>query len=374
MKKIHSLYALAFGLLLSSCGDSTNQGAQPGQQQAAPFKVTVVPQKTTIAYKTFPTTIQGVINSEIRPKVSGYIEKVMVDEGQKVSKGQILFRLETQTLSQDAAAAQANVNAAQVEVEKLIPLVEKNIISKVQLETAKAKLAQAKSGYNSLNANIGYATVRSSVDGYVGAINYREGSLVSSTNTTPLTTVSDIKEVYAFFSMGESAYLDFIQTAEGKTIQDKINNFPNIELLMANGKPYDQPGKIETVTGQIDRQTGTVSFRAKFDNPSQLLTNGNSGVIRIPVTHTDAIVVPQFATFEQQGQIFVYKVSEDNKALATPISILDRSGNLYVVESGLEKGDKIIVEGIGKLRNQTAIQPTEVAFDSIAKPIKPLFQ
>src|SRR5690606_33981940 len=153
---------------------------------------------------------------------------VLVDAGQKVRKGQVLFKLETQSLSEDAAAAQANVNAAQVEVDKLIPLVEKNIISSAQLETAKAKLPQARSSYNSIVANIGYATIRSPVDGYVGAINLREGALVSPTSTIPLTTVADIEKIYAFFSLNEKQYLDFIQNAPGKDLDEKIKNMPKV--------------------------------------------------------------------------------------------------------------------------------------------------
>src|SRR5690554_6878719 len=181
-----------------------------------------------------------------------------------VCSSDLLFTLETQSLSQDAAAAKANVNAAQVEVNKLKPLVEKNIISNVQLETAKAKLLQAQSGYNSIAATIGYATIKSPVDGYVGAIPFREGSLVSPTSPTPLTTVADVDKIYAFFSMNEKDFLDFIQNSEGKTLQDKIKNLPKVRLILANGNLYDQEGIIETINPQVNAATGTVSFRAVF--------------------------------------------------------------------------------------------------------------
>lgn len=370
--RIYSTIVLGVAtLVFTGCKQEQQQTQQ--QAQALPFTVTEVPQKSATAYTTYPTTIEGTINSEVRAKVSGYIQKVLVDEGQQVKKGQALFKLETQSLSQDAEAAKASVNVAQVEVNKLKPLVEKNIISSVQLETAKANLAQAKSAYNSIVANIGYATVTSPVDGYVGAIPYREGSLVSATSAKPLTTVASIENVYAYFSMNETEYLDFLQQTEGKTLQDKIHNFPKVELLLANGQTYDQQGTIQTVTGQIDANTGTVSFRAIFDNPNLLLTNGNSGTIEIPKHYENVAVVPQTATFEQQGQTFVYKVENDT-TVATPISILDKTNALYIVNSGVQKGDVIVVKGIGKLRNRTAIQPQNVAFDSIVKPIKPLFQ
>ncbi|TDY11329.1 efflux RND transporter periplasmic adaptor subunit [Meridianimaribacter flavus] len=370
--RIYSTIVLGVAtLVFTGCKQEQQQAQQ--QAQALPFTVTEVPQKSATAYTTYPTTIEGTINSEVRAKVSGYIQKVLVDEGQQVKKGQALFKLETQSLSQDAEAAKASVNVAQVEVDKLKPLVEKNIISSVQLETAKANLAQAKSAYNSIVANIGYATVVSPVDGYVGAIPYREGSLVSATSAKPLTTVASIEKVYAYFSMNETEYLNFLQQTEGKTLQDKINNFPKVELLLANGQTYNQQGIIQTVTGQIDANTGTVSFRAIFENPNLLLTNGNSGTIEIPKHYENVAVVPQTATFEQQGQTFVYKV-ENNTTVSTLISIQDKTNELYIVNSGVQKGDVIVVKGIGKLRNRTPIQPQKVAFDSIVKPIKTLFQ
>ncbi|MDF0717719.1 efflux RND transporter periplasmic adaptor subunit [Muricauda sp. 334s03] len=356
--------------LFASC--KQNQQA-PQQQSALPFEVTAVPTKNLTTYTSYPTTIEGAINSEVRAKVSGYIQEVLVDEGQKVSKGQPLFKLETQSLSQDAEAAKARIRVAQVEVNKLKPLVEKKIISEVQLETAQANLAQAKSTYNSIVANIGYATVASPINGYVGAIRLREGSLVSAANAVPLTTVTSIEKVFAYFSMNESDYLNFLQVTAGKTLPEKIKNFPKVELLMANGQPYEQQGTIETVTGQINANTGTVSFRAVFDNPNMLLTNGNSGTINIPKQHENMVVVPQAATFEQQGQIFVYTVGEDNTAKSTLIGIEDKNRVLYVVNSGLKEGDVIVVNGIDKLRNGTPIIPQKMAFDSIVKAIKPLF-
>ncbi len=372
--KIHIITALSIVALVSTSCKQEQPQQQSQQQQAMPLAVTTVPQKEVTTYNTYPTTIEGTINSEVRAKVSGYINKVLVDEGQKVSKGQTLFKLETESLSQDAEAAKASVNVAQVEVDKLKPLVEKNIISEVQLETAKANLAQAKSAYNSVVANIGYATVTSPVDGFVGAIPYREGSLVSATSAKPLTTVASIERVFAYFSMNETEYLDFLQQTEGKTLQDKIANFPKVELQLANGQTYEQKGTIETVTGQIDANTGTVSFRAVFDNPNMLLTNGNSGTIKIPNTYENALVVPQSATYEQQGQTYVYTVGEGNAATSTLITVEDKTDLFYIVNSGVKTGDLIVVKGIGKLRNGMPIQPQKVAFDSIVKPIKPLFQ
>ncbi len=378
MKKknfIHSLpIALGILLLFSSCGDDKSAQQAQMAQQAPTLPVVSIPTKTVTAFTTYPASIEGIVNSQVNAKISGYITDVLVDEGQKVRKGQTLFRLETQTLSQDAAAARANVNAAQVEVDKLKPLVEKNIISNVQLETAKAKLQQAKSGYNSIAANIDYGNIKSPVDGYVGSINLRKGALVSPSSQVPMTTVSDISKVYAYFSMNEKEYLDFIQNAEGKDLEEKIKKLPKVQLLLANGSLYEEEGTIETINSQVNANTGSISFRAVFDNPSRILTNGNSGKIKIPKVYTDAVVVPQEATYEQQGSIYVYKVGEDGMATSTKIETTAEVGNLYVVASGLQKGDKIVAKGANKLRGNSKINPQEMPFDSIAKPIEKVFR
>jgi len=374
MKKTQLLIVLFISsLALTSCGNDTKQQAQAGPQTPT-LPVVSVPTKTVTAYTIFPTSIEGIVNSEVRAKISGYITDVLVDEGQKVRRGQTLFRLETQSLSQDAAAAKANVNAAQVEVDKLKPLVEKNIISNVQLETAKAKLQQAKSGYNSIAANIDYGNIKSPVDGYVGSIKLRKGSLISPTSQTPLTTVSDISKVYAYFSMNEKEYLDFIQNAEGSDIEEKIENLPKVQLILANGNLYEQEGTIETINSQVNAQTGSISFRAIFDNPSRILTNGNSGKIQIPKVYTDALVVPKESTYEQQGSTYVYKVGKDSTAVSSKIETIAEVENLFVVSSGVEKGDVIVAKGANKLRGDSKIKPQEMPFDSIAKPIEKVFR
>ena len=371
--KLYTILSLSIFLAIVSCGDK-QESQQTSQRPPAPFPITQIQPKTVTGFTEYPARIEGVINSDVRAKTSGYIQKVLVDEGQKVSKDEVLFKLETQSLSQDAAAAKARINVAQVEVDKLIPLVEKNIISPVQLETAKANLAQAKAAYSSVSANIGYATIKSPVDGYVGTINFREGALVSPNTATPLTTVSNISKVYAFFSLNETQYLDFLQNAEGKNLKEKLGNYPDVNLILANGNTYSEKGSIQTSSGQVNQNTGTVSLRAVFSNPNQLLTNGNSGKIQIPTVYENATVVPQDATFEQQGNIMIFKLGENNMVASTLIKIKANIDNLYVVESGLEPKDKIVVSGVGKLRNDMDITPKEVAFDSITKPIKPLFQ
>jgi|AntDeeMinimDraft_5_1070356.scaffolds.fasta_scaffold00091_31 membrane fusion protein (multidrug efflux system) len=381
MKTIFRSFILitSVGLLISCGGEEKKPQAAQQRNQAKPYPVTKVPTKTLTAYTSYPASIEGIVNSEVRAKVSGYIDEVLVDEGQKVKKDQILFKLETQSLNQEANAAQASVNAAKVDVDRLKPLVEKDIISKVQLETAKAKLAQAKSQYSSVAANIDYGTIKSPVDGFVGSVRLRTGSLVGPSDQTPLTIVSDISEVYGYFSMNEKDYLTFMQLQNGQTMEQKIDSMPNVRLMLANGTIYKHKGKIETVNSQVNPQTGAVSFRATFDNPERLLTNGNSGKIQIPKVYKNKPVVPVPSTFEQQGKKYVYKVvikdsTKQRIAASTVIETLAQVGNMYVVKSGVKKGETIVAKGVGQLRNKAPIKPQPKPFDSVAKPLPQSFR
>lgn len=358
---------LAVGSLLLSCKKEQPQGTQ-----AMPFPVVTVVQKDITVYQEFPAKIEGRINNQVRAKIQGYIKEVYVDEGQTVKKGQSLFRLETNTLNQSAEASKANIQVAQVEVDKLTPLVEKGIISPVQLETAKANLLQAKAAYNNVLANIDYSVIKSPVNGIVGELPFKTGSLVGPSDPTPLTTVSDTEEIYVYFSMNESKYLDFLQQTKGETLKEKLSNIPTVQLVLANGAIYPQQGKIETVTGQINPQSGTVQFRATFPNENRLLTNGSSGVIRIPEYYKNATVVPEPSTWEQQGIIYVFGI-KNNAVTPTVIDVQTRVDNMAIVISGVKPGDSIVAAGVGTLRAGTSIIPQPVKFDSIIN-IQPQFK
>jgi membrane fusion protein (multidrug efflux system) len=371
--KTHTFKILTFSamvIVLFSCGDKqVEQKAAP----ILPYPVVKVVKQNVTTHKNFPATIEGKVNSQVRPKVSGYIKEVLVSEGETVKQGQSLFKLETQSLSQDANAAKANVNAAQVEVDKLKPLVEKNIISNVQLETANAKLIQAKSAYNSIVANIDYANVKSPVDGVVGSINFRTGALVSSQDQQPLTNVSSIDEVYAYFSMNEKEFITFMAEAKGETAKEKLEKFPEVKLRLANGQLFDKPGKIETITGDINTQTGTITFRAKFDNETGLLRNGSSGTILIPRTFENVIVIPAESTFERQGKSFVYEVIGDS-LVDKPISILKDANRLYIIDKGIEVGEIILAKGLNRVSPGSKIKPIEKPLDSIVNSFETIFK
>lgn len=395
--KQHILVIMAGIITITSCKNQPNQAMK--SMSATPIPVIEVGTKNITGHQVFPVNIEGKINNAVRAKISGYIKEVYVDEGQHVNKGQPLFRLETDVLTQNAraasagigaadatiTAAQAAVNAAQVEVNKLIPLVQKNIISNVQLETAQANLSralgqleqakasklQAQANLSSIQANIDFAIVRSPVTGVIGSINYREGSLVGPSDPMPITMVSETSEVYAYFSMNEAEYLDFLGNTPGKTIKEKLSNLPTVELKLANGQIYAEKGKIQTVTGQIDPQTGSIKFRSIFKNPSGLLSNGNSGFVLIPKYYKDAIVIPESASYEQQGIIYVYTVKSDT-VYNTAVQVEDRVSHLALIKSGLKKGDIIAVKGIAKLKSGMAISPQPVVIDSVINVVKPI--
>lgn len=372
----------------------------PKQGGAKPYPVVSVEAKNIVGYQTFPATIQGRVNNDVRAKIQGYITQVLVDEGQYVTKGQPLFRLETNILNENAAAskagigaaestiaaAQASVNAAQVEVNKLKPLVQKNIISSVQLQTAQANLAQAQAqlqqanaakrqavaNYKGVEANIEYSIIRAPISGVIGKLPLKVGSLVGPSDQTPLTTISDTSEIFAYFSMNEKEYFDFLEKAPGASMPEKIKNLPMVELQLANGSLYPEKGKIEAITGQIDPGTGTIQFRVAFSNAQKLLSNGNSGTIRFPQHYDNVLVVPESATYEQQGIVYVYKVEKDT-AKNVVVNVIDRIDNMALIKSGVNKGETVVAAGIGGLKPGTPVIRKPVKMDSLVQSIKPKF-
>ena len=370
MKRV-SITSLILAIVLVSCGKKEEQQMPP--QGPAPFPVETVEKQDATIYEEYTANLEGQQNVEIRPKVNGFIQKIYVDEGQMVKKGQLLFKLETQTLNQDASASKAMVQAAQVEVDRLKPLVDRKIISNVQLETAKAKLAQAKSAYGSIAANIGYGTITSPVNGVVGSLPYREGSLVSMTSEMPLTTVSDSKVIRAYFTMNEKQLLSFNKTFKGSNTVEKLKNVPEVSLLLVDDSEYNVKGKIATINGLVNPQTGTTEFRAEFKNPEGLLRSGSTGIIRLPIEQKDVIVVPQNAVFEVQGKQMIYVVGKDNKVKSTVITTNGISGMNFIVTEGLAEGDVIVVEGASKLKDGMEIIPQgktpqpPTAIDSVTK-------
>ncbi len=383
---IFSLHFLIFGIF-TSCQDKADAGAA----EAVPvreFPVIALETMDVVHAQRYPATIEGIENIAIRAKVDGYIQQIYVDEGQYVRKGQPLFQIESQAMSQSAKAAESNirvaeaaVNVAQVEVDRLRPLVEKNIISEVQLRTAvanlasaKSRVAQAQSEYQSLQENIGYTRITSPVSGYVGRIPFRQGTLVGRNEAMPLTYVSNIQEVYAYFALNEKDFLNFTKNIEGSTLQEKINSMPPVNFIMANGQVYEHPGKIETIAGQIDTRTGTINFRARFSNPDNILMDGASGLVSIPNLYEDVLVIPLQSTYEMQGRKFVYQVNGSDTLKAKPIDYFEVVDNKVLVSGGIEPGNVILAAGVGNVRDGMIIKPQRDEFSNYIDNITPEFK
>lgn len=355
----------------------SNKEDQAQQQMPAPAIAT-----QTVAYsdidlsQSYPATIKGKTDIEIRPQVSGFITQVLVDEGQRVQKGQTLFVLDQvqyqAAVDQAAAAvsaAQTALKSAQMTADQKQALFDKNIISEYENQLAKNDLANAKSNLATANAtltsarkNLAYTVVTAPSAGVIGSMPFREGSLASPSMAQPLTTVSDNSQVYAYFSLTEKDILDMTENGT-KSLEQQIAQMPAVKLQLADGSIFPVEGKVATVSGVIGTGTGAATVRALFDNPNGMLRSGSTGQIVIPMHEENVIVIPQKATFELQDRKFVYVVNDSNKVVSTPVTISKiNDGKVYVVTSGLEPGNVIAVEGVGnKLRPNMEIAPVDAA-------------
>ena len=357
---------LAFALALTACGGDKSAVPTSGNDYAV---VTVQPSEATLN-TSYPATIKGIQDIEIRPRIAGNIMKVLVDEGDFVRAGQPLFiidKVQYEAAVKSAVAAikvvEANIATQELTVKNKRMLHEKAIISQYDLETAenqlqslKAQLAQSQAQLTDARNNLSYCTVTSPSDGVVGTIPYRVGSLVSSSSALPLTTVSNISKMYVYFSMTEKQMLDL--TRENGGIVASIDKMPQVNLMLADGTQYSQPGTITAISGVIDQTTGSVQIRATFDNSGKVLRSGGTGSVLVPTHATDAMIIPQKATYEIQDKRYVYLVGKDNKVKNTEITVLPQNdGTNYVVTSGIKAGDRLVVEGVNSLKDGMQINP-----------------
>lgn len=378
--KIAPVYFLyvPFLISLSSCG---NQADKTAKVVVKDYQVIQLSPHTAETFTDYPASIQGIQNIEIRPKIDGYVESIFVDEGSTVKKGQLLFRITAPQYEQNVNTAKANikiavadVDAAQMQVNKIKPLVDQDIVSPYGLESAKytlqsrnAALAQAEAALNNAKTNLGYTSIYSPADGVIGLLPYKIGSLISSTTTSPLTTVSNISKIYAYFSINERQGLDFYMAAKGGTMQQKLATWPAVTLVLANDTELPAKGKVETASGLINAETGALNMRATFSNPSGLVRSGSSAVVRIPQTINNALLVPQKSTYQIQGKLFVYILEAGNKVKSVEVVTKSSSGQSFVIQKGLKNGDKIVVDGISSLREGLEIKPVVANADTVYK-------
>jgi len=313
----------------------------------------------------YSATIRGRQDIDIYPQISGTISRLLVKEGQNVSKGETLFiidqvpyRAALQTAEANVAAAKAGLATAQLTYDSKKELFDRNVVSQFdlstarnQLLTAQAQLAQAQAQRVNAANNLSYTVVKAPSNGVVGTLPFRAGALVGP--STKLTTVSDNSEMYVYFSMAENRLLELARRY-GSTAQT-LKNMPDVQLLLNDGSLYEHTGRVESISGVIDASTGSVQLRAVFPNKNGLLHSGGAGNIVLPTDYTDCVVIPQGVTFEIQDKIYVYKVV-DGKAASSMIDVEKISnGREYIVKSGLAPGDVIVAEGVGLLREGTPI-------------------
>ncbi|MCD8210566.1 MAG: efflux RND transporter periplasmic adaptor subunit [Prevotella sp.] len=365
MKKTSILLFAATAIMLSSCGGkSGSQGGVPG------FAVRTVSTEEVNLETSYPASIKGVQDVEIRPKVSGFITKLCVNEGQTVRRGQPLFVLDNVTYEAEVRQTQAAVTSAQAQLatakltyENNKKLFDNNVIGTYELQSSKnsydaaqAALAQAQANYTSAKENLSFCYVNSPADGVIGTLPYKVGALVSSSSEEPLTTVSDINSMQIYFSMTEKDMLDLSKTKGGTSAA--ISDYPPVNLKMADGTIYSHTGRVAAISGVIDASTGAVTVRADFPNPEHLLKSGGSGTILIPYINSAAIVIPQEAVAQVQDKYFIYIVGKDNKVKYSAITVDPNDDGInFIVTSGLNVGDKYVVKGITSLTDGMEIKP-----------------
>lgn len=318
------------------------------------YPVEAVSQQNVELKSVYPAVLKGQDDVDIKPRVDGFIDKVFVDEGSVVHKGQPLFKINSPTSVQTVQAAQSAYNTAKLDVDRIRPLAEKGIYSSVKLSTYENVLANAKGALNEAKAKLSWATVTSPVNGIVGTINFRQGSLVSNTNV--LTSVANTTNIIAYFSINEKDLLTLLKDLKGNTQAEKIKNMPRVKLLLSDGTEYEETGKIETISGVVDATSGAVNFRASFPNKHGLLRSGSSGKVVIPQPVSNVIVIPQEATFNQQDKVMVYKVVGDSVVQKSVMVKATPDGKSYVVLDGLSSGEKIVSGSIATLKSGQKIK------------------
>lgn len=347
----------------ASCGQT-----QKGEMQTGGYEIMVVAKADKVVETNYSATIRGRQDINIMPQVSGTIQKLCVTEGEKVRKDQVLFIIDQVPYKAALNTAVANVKSAQAALatseltyNSNKELYAKKVVSEFTLQTsenqyltAKAQLAQAEAQEVNARNDLSYTEVKSPSNGVVGMLPYRVGTLVSPSMTQPLTTVSDNSEMYVYFSMTENQVLGMVR--DYGSMDEAIAKMPEISLELNDGTTYSEKGKVESISGVIDTQTGTVGVRAVFPNEKGLLLSGSSGKVLIPSTYNDYIIIPQEATVKQQDKISVFRVV-DGKAVTTLIKVAAyNDGREYIVLEGLNPGDEIVAKGAGLLREGTQVK------------------
>ncbi len=351
----------------TACQPQKEGTVKSSKMQTLP--VTSIIMKDTVLAHEYVADIQAVQNVELRARVAGFLDRIYVDEGQDVRKGQILFKINDEEYKAELAKARANLQnaiaeakAVELEVDRLRVLVEKKVVSDTELdvamaklEAAKARINEAESAQSNASMRLSYTSIRAPFDGIIDRIPLKRGSLID--NGTLLTTASDISEIFVYFYVSEAEYLHYVKNKD----QQDSNE---VQLILADGSDYPYPGSIETMEGEFKASTGSIAFRARFPNPDQLLKHRATGRIRLYNRIENAVIVPQKSVFEIQDKNYVYILDANNQVKLKNFIPMTRFSHYYIVESGLEPGDRIVYEGIQNLQDGMTIDPRPVDMDT----------
>ena len=377
---LQTVYLFLAAAVLYSCSQSSaeNSAMAPPPQE---LEVITITNRSLVTYTEYPAAVEGITDIEIRPQVDGYLDKIGVEEGTLVKKGQLLFKINDRPYREQYNSAKATLLSAKaaaqhafIQLDKLTPLVKNNVVSDVQVKSAQATYDAARANEEQAAAmletakiNLEYTTITAPADGYIGRIPFKTGSLVGVATSQALTVLSGTKEILAYFSMSEIDFMKFKNEYPGDRIEEKIKHVPAAELVLADNSVYTEKGKVELAEGQFDKTTGTINFRVTFANAHGLIRSGNTGKVRIPRQVENTLIIPQESTFELQDKVFVFAVADSNKVISKPITVSGTSGNYYLVANGLQSGEKIVYKGIDRLRDGAVIKPQLVSLDSLLK-------
>ncbi|RKE88955.1 membrane fusion protein (multidrug efflux system) [Epilithonimonas arachidiradicis] len=340
-KIVISLLLSSF-LLAFSCKDKKEE-----KEEAVIYPTTSPVKMDTVITKEFVSQIRSQKNIEIRAQEKGFLEKVFVDEGQHVQAGQVLFRIMPQLYQADVLKAKAEVAQAEIELQNSSTLANNNVVSINEKRMAKAKLDAAKAELNLAQTHLSFTTIKAPFSGIIDRLPLKLGSLVDEGDL--LTSLSDNGGIYAYFNVSEPEYLNYqMHSAE------RGNNL--VSLVMANGETFPDKGIIETIEGEFDNETGNIAFRAKFPNSNQLLRNGETGKIQMTLPLKNALIIPQKATYEIQDQKYVFVVGKDGVARSKNIKVAYELPDIYVVSEGLNPDDKILLEGVQKVKDDQKVE------------------
>jgi membrane fusion protein (multidrug efflux system) len=355
MKRIFILNYLLLLLIYTSCTTQEHK-----KEMETKFLVTSPVQRDTFLYKEYVCQIQSANHIEIRSQERGYLQSIYIDEGQYLKKGQLMFKIMPLIYQAEVAKAKAEMNFAEIEYKNTKSLADNNIVSPNELSLAKAKLDKAKAELSLAEAHLGFTDIRAPFDGIMDRFQRRLGSLIEEGEL--LTTLSDNSQMWVYFNVPEAEYLDYVKKA-------KSENNKNVLLKMANNEQFDVPGVVETIEADFNNETGNIAFRATFPNPKGILRHGGTGNILMPINLKNAIIIPQRATFDVLDKKYVYVVDNNKVLKARQIIIAQELPHLYVLASGLSANDKILAEGLGKVKNNVKI---DYEFVSFAKELSEL--